>query len=525
MSASRRLPVLLSVSLLFLLGACIKNDIPYPRIEQNITAIAAEGEAAPAVISDDDRTVLLTLGEETDMRAVKFSQFEYTEGASSSVNLLDGEYNLTDGLVVTLSLYQDYQWTITATQPIERYFTIAGQVGETAIDPVGRRVVVKVSDSADLKKLHITSIKLGPKNVSTMVPDLKPGPVDLSKPLEVRVSAFGQTEVWTIYVEVSKALVATTAVDAWSRVIWAYGEAVEGAEQGFQYRLASESEWTEVPKSKIVSNGGSFSACISGLLPLTDYVVRAVSGENTGQEINVTTQATEVLPDSSFDLWWLNGKVWCPWSQDGTQFWDTGNTGAATLGQSNVQPSDDVPPGLTGKSAMLATKFVGIGAIGKLAAGSIYSGKFVKVDGTNGILDFGRPWSVRPTALTGYYKYVTAPINYASDEFNALIGRPDTCHIYIALTDWTAPYQIRTNPRNRQLFDKNSPSVIAYGELMRGSDTDGWQQFTIKFEYRSTSRVPSYILICSAASKYGDYFTGGTGATLWVDQYSLQYDY
>ena len=168
---------------------------------------------------------------------------------------------------------------------------------------------------------------------------------------------------------------------------------------------------------------------------------------------------------------------------------------------------------------------MGIGAIGKLAAGSIFAGKFRKVDGTNGILDFGRLWTARPTRLRGYFKYTTAPINYASEEFQNLKGQPDTCQIWIALVDLDAPLEIRTNPRNRQLFDKNAPYVIAYGELSRGSDTRGWEMFEIPLEYRDTGRVPSYILVTSAASKYGDYFTGGTGATLLVDDFSLDYDY
>ena len=105
------------------------------------------------------------------------------------------------------------------------------------------------------------------------------------------------------------------------------------------------------------------------------------------------------------------------------------------------------------------------------------------------------------------------------------MGRPDSCHIYIALTDWTAPYEIRTNPKNRQLFSPASPSVIAYGELIFSGTMSQYKEFEIKLNYRSTSRKPSYILITSAASKYGDYFTGGAGAVLYIDQYSLDYDY
>ena len=173
---------------------------------------------------------------------------------------------------------------------------------------------------------------------------------------------------------------------------------------------------------------------------------------------------------------------------------------------------------------MLDTRFVGLFGIGKLAAGSVYTGKFAKVDGTNGILDFGRPFNLRPTVLKGYYQYQTANIDYAAAEFEDLKGKPDTCHIYVALADWTAPFEIRTNPKNRQLFDKNSESIIAYGELLYSGTMNAYQEFEIKLEYRDTSRVPTYLQITCATSKYGDYFTGGTGATLYIDQLSFGWD-
>lgn len=507
-----------------LLQGCIHNDIPFPTIEQEILAIAAEGEESPAVINDDDYTVSLSLAETTDPRHVRFTTFDYTEGAEASVNLLEGEYDLTKPLKVTLSRYQSYDWVITAEQNIDRRVTIEGQIGETVIDEVGYRVIVRVPESASQTNLNLTELKLGPAGITTYDPVVTPGVHDFSKPLHVNVSYFGETQPWTIYVEKSKLLVATTSVDAWAQVIWAYGQAPADAVNGFQYRRADAAEWTDVPDEWITRNGGSFYARIIHLDPLTKYVVRAVSGDNVGNEVEVETEATMILPDGSFDQWWQNGKVWCPWNQNGTQYWDTGNTGAATLGQSNVIPSDYTPTG-QGKSAKLETRFVGIGVIGKLAAGSIFTGKFAKVDGTNGILDFGRPWTARPTRFRGYYQYTSAPINYASNDYKYLMNRPDSCHIYVLLTDWTAPFEIRTNPKNQHLLDFSADYVIAYGGITTSESSDSYIEFDIPLQYRSTSRRPSYILVCAAASKYGDYFTGGTGATLYLDQLSLSYDY
>lgn len=516
----------ISVVLFFtFLTGCIKNDIPYPKIAQNITSLAAEGETKASLIDSLAFDVSIWLDETVDIENVRFTEFTYTPGAECDVNLLEGTYNLSSPLTVSLTLYQTYDWTIYAYQTIERYLTIDGQVGETVIDPVGHRVIVSMPEGTDLKDLTLESIKLGPDGITTMSPELKPGPIDLSYPLRVEVTAHGRTEIWTIYVVYTELVVSTSSVDAWSEVVWAYGNCPSDMKGGFEYREAGSSEWIPVPQERVFQTQGSFSASIPHLKTLTEYSVRAVAGSDKGNEIKVTTQGTSDIPNGDFEEWWFDTSrnIWFPYAEGGVQYWDTGNTGTATMKQNNVMPTDHTVTG-QGRAAMLDTRFVGIAGIGKLAAGSVYTGKFAKVDGTNGILDFGRPFNLRPTKLKGYYQYKTAPINYASSELAALKGVPDTCHIYVALADWTAPYQIRTNPKNRRLFDKNDPSIIAYGELLYSGTMDNYEEFEIKLDYRDTSRIPTYLQITCATSKYGDYFTGGTGATLYIDQLSFGWD-
>lgn len=522
----KKVGIYFGLAMLMAAGGCIENDLPYPKVPQNILSLAANGELSPAHIDSADYTATVYLEEETDIQAVVFTDFTYTPGAECDKNLLERTWDLSVPITIELSRYQSYQWMISAQQNIERYFTIAGQIGETIIDAVGRRVIVSVPENADLSRLTITGIKLGPRNITTLTPEYSAGStIDLSSPRRIDVTAWGRTEDWTIYAQRTAQVVSTTNVDAWSMVVWAYGEGPVDADNYFEYKEEGASQWTEVPRSEITRKEGAFSCCIKHLKPLTGYTVRSRSGDNIGNEVNVTTQATEVLPDGGFEQWWLNDKIWCPWDEHGERFWDTGNTGAATLGESNVQPSDYVPNGLTGKSAELRTEFKGIGSIGKLAAGSIYTGSYKKTDGTNGILDFGRPWTVRPTKLRGYYRYTTGTIDYSNKEREYLKGRNDTCSIYVALTDWTQPYEIRTNPSKRQLFDKNASYVIGYGELQRGTSMDGYEEFEIEIKYRNTSATPRYIMITCASSKYGDYFTGSTSSVLWVDELSLGYDY
>jgi hypothetical protein len=97
--------------------------------------------------------------------------------------------------------------------------------------------------------------------------------------------------------------------------------------------------------------------------------------------------------------------------------------------------------------------------------------------------------------------------------------------VYIALLDSSQPVEIRTNPKNRQLFDPNGSSVVAYGSFQSGQTIPNYIPFEIELDYRATNRVPTYIMIVASASKYGDYFTGGVGSVLYIDDLELLYDY
>lgn len=512
-----------SAATCLLMAGCINNDLPYPRIQQNILELEANGESKAAQIDSMTCVATVYLSEQVDIRNVSFDKYTFSSGAESSPDLSQGSYDLSYPQIVTLHKYYDYDWTIKAVQEIERYFVVEGQIGESVVDPIGHRVIVTMPETADLRKLNLERVKLGQADVSVMDPDLTPGLIDLSYPLRVAVTTFGRTEYWTIYVELSELIVSTSSVDAWSQVIWAYGDGPSDVQNGFQYHEVGATEWIDVPMSQVSQTAGAFSCYIPHLKPLTEYVVRTVSGGNYGNEVTVKTQGTADIPNGDFEEWCQIGKIIYPYAEGGVQFWDTGNTGSSTLGKNLTVSSDNTPTG-TGLSAQCTTEFVGIAGIGKLGAGSIFTGKFAKVDGTNGILDFGRPWNLRPTKLKGYFQYKTKPIDYVSTEFANYKGEPDTCIIFVALTDWTAPYEIRTNPKNRNLFNKNASYVIGYGEMQYSGTMDSFREFDIDIKYRDTAKEPTYMQITCSTSKYGDYFTGGNGAVLWVDQFSFSWD-
>lgn len=518
-----RFLIALTALLAFLATGCIKNDIPYPRIQANFTEFEAEGLASPAAIDTVNRIITLSLTEEADIRAVNVTSYAISPGATLEYGNLAEPLNLTRPYVVTLFRYYNYDWVIRAEQTIERYFTVENQIGATVIDATARRVIVTVPESSGASKVKVLSQKLGPQG-SLETPYLVGQTVDMTEPVIIDVQAWGERQQWEVFCETVKSTVNTQSVDAWTQVAWVYCSAVEGRDNGVEYRRAGSEEWVKAPASWITDNGSTFSCRLINLTPETEYETRAYSDDERGAVLSFTTGNMPFIPNMNFSEWSKPGKFWCPWAEGTDPYWDTGNKGAATLGDGNVFPTDDTATG-TGQACLMQTRFIGIGVLGKLGAGSIFAGTYVKTVGTNGVLSFGRPFDMRPTKLRGYVKYKSVPIDYAQAPYENLKGQPDTCIIWCALVDSAEPFEIRTSPSDRHLFNPDGPEVIAYGSFQSGKDIPSYVPFEIELNYRSTSRVPKYILMVASASKYGDYFTGGNGSDLYIDDFELLYDY
>ena len=517
----------------FLLSACIENDFPYPTVKLYLTGLTVEGQVGTTLLSNDDRTATVELDETVNVRKVHIQSLEVTEGGKASIPS-DTVVDLTTPLQITLSLYQDYPWTIIANQTIERIFSVEGQIGQAYFYPDIREASVNLPKDKGLDVISVTDLKLGPSGATyngvNGVPELqweKTKNFAYAK-VQVKYSDFVDEE-WTLYVNLSDVKVGVSSVDAWTKVAWVNGFGLEGQDNGCEYKEEGAEEWIRVSSSEVTYDKGSFVARLTHLSPNTKYVCRAYSGDEMGAEQSFTTGEEATLPNGGFEDWYQNGKVICPWKEGDNSFWDTGNWGSTTLSaEDNITKSTtDVWSGAASGSlaAVLGSKFVGIGSIGKFAAGNLFVGEYRATDGTNGILGFGREFSARPTKLKGHFKYTTANIAYTDNAHADLMGKPDTCIVWIALGDWSEPVEIRTNPKNSKYFDKNDPNIIAYGEMNCGETVSGYREFEIELDYRSTSRVPKYILLVCSASKFGDYFTGGPGATMWIDDFSLEYDY
>ena len=534
------LPVLVAVS-------CIRNDIPYPVVVLEILGVAGEGFTCEASdIDTKNNIVTLHLAETTDISRVCIDSIALTEGATASIPL-SGEFDLRADLPVVLSLYQDYEWTLRAEQTITRVFTVEGQIGAAEFDADLRTARVNVPEGTDLNDIRVTELKLGPEGITTMTP----APEELTsfetyRTVDIRYHDF--EERWILYVVPTDIKVELTGADAWTRLVWLYAQGRPGTALGFRYRVQGAGEWSEVPAEKVETEGGTFRACLSGLEPLTTYEVVAYSDEELSAVETVTTGAEVPLANGGFEEWCTEGGIVYPGLSKEGIFWDTGNTGAAIAGATLTDRTSDVRPGSDGQyAAKLESKLAGIAGVGRLAAGNLFIGRYVATRGTNGIVGFGRPFAVRPTALKGWVKYQCGEITDVGTTQPPGVtlskGDPDNGIIYFALGTWTkeeygvcekeegdklvgtdeVPICVDTRDRNT-FFSPDSPAVVAYGELVLDRSVTEWQEFTIKLDYRATDIAPTHIVLVCSASRYGDYYTGSRNSILWVDDFELVYD-
>lgn len=325
---------------------------------------------------------------------------------------------------------------------------------------------------------------------------------------------------------------ATIATEIWPTQATIYGSILkEGtASPVMVYRAKGASVWTEATTT---ADGNKLTATITGLTPGTTYEYAVQSGDYISATMTFTTESAQQLVNGGFEGWNTSKAPYLLYADGQEMWWDSGNHGSATMSKNITTPDSDIK--VEGNySAKLASQFVGIGKIGKFAAGNAFVGKYLATDGTDGILGWGRPFGSRPKALKGYVKYTPGNIEYVGNGAPSSVAKGDLDNgiIYIALlTGHTESYSsesfpviVKTKSGERQLFDKNASNVIAYGEKIftAATDGDGMIEFEIPLEYFQTNVKVSNIMIVCSSSRYGDYFTGGT-STMWIDDFKLVY--
>ena len=540
------------------MAGCIYNDLPYPIVVPNVTSLKVQ-DAVDVEIDYDAREVTVYVSETTDLRKVVIQSVAFdVDFTEPSVQLL-GVHDLTSPLRFKLTTYQDYDWTIKAVRPVERYFTVAGQIGTSVIDDYNCRVIAMVSEGTDLSNLTVTSMKLGPKDITTYskTPDQMKNFV---QGLDVDVTAFDITETWKIYVEITDISVEISKINPWTTSAYVTAMASADKETVFSCRQKGSEQWNVVAASDVTSDGGTFVAHIKGLSPETDYEVMVTSGDESTPAKEFATAPATKIPNGSFEYTSLvRGSNYykfydpeCGVADGETMFWGSGNgegsegvNGSAAMGI--IITTVDKQSKVDGKQSVCAvtSQMAGI-----LAAGNIFTGQFAGLVGTEGgMVNFGRPWTTRPVALKLHCRYTTSNIDIIGKKMppGVTVTKEDydRAQIKVALGCWDyrkyggtkeSPVHVNTTDASTFVDFGKDASTIANGDLiihkdgyyLNGSDkvdasTWEWAEYVIPLDYRDMETLPTHIIVSCASSQFGDYFTGCSSSKLWIDAVELVY--
>ena len=570
-----KLKIILWITIALVFVSCdIKDEVPYPIVYGQITEFEVEGQCGAdgtaggvAAIDKTARTVTVYVSDTVNVSSLKIKRIglsgmtynpdvDYNESpmvcpdSSACINYAlfpktafakvedgkDTRVNFTHEVKFVVRTYQDYVWTVKVHQVLGREIEVENQIGQAVIDPYLCNAIVYVSREQSLKKLKVKKFTLGGTH-GAVTPD--PTTYETYDFYNLRRfivrTGWGKIEQWSVLVCHTDEVVETTAkILPRNLNATVSGTKPNGVTPKIEYRDASTTEWRTLPATEVKTTATTYTATIGGLRPSTKYMCRVTAGDVQLEQQEFATVSLQQLPNASFDDWSTdasNSKLYCPWSAGATSFWDTGNRGATTVGNSNSVPTEDTSTG-SGRAAFLESKWIVI----KFAAGNIFTGTYLKTDGTNGVLGFGRPFTAFPSKLSFDYKYVSKPIDKFDESLAHLKGKPDSCSVYIAL--WHVedneyeefqgekyPLIIRTKPgKDQNLFSPDDPRVIAYGQFTKGSTVSNWTSETITLDYKNTELAPTHILVVASSSKYGDFFTGGVGSTLVVDNMKLIYE-
>lgn len=343
----------------------------------------------------------------------------------------------------------------------------------------------------------------------------------------------GKQRIVTWNIVVSNATIATT--EAIPYEIWTSKATLHGKVTGtlastpkFQYRVkGSGSSWTTVDADLTES---TFSKEITGLTPGTTYEYQAMDGTQASTvTCEFTTETAAQFPNSGFESWSGDSPMFVYGSGE-EMFWDSGNVGASTMG-GNVTTPDEIYKHGGKYSAKLKSQTI----VTQFAAGNIFIGKYLKTEMQgltgHGILGFGRSFASRPKSLHGYIRYESGVVDKGGDKISN--GEQDKGIIYIALTsgegesyDDGTQWSCIVRTKNQKYFDKNADNIVAYGEKIWETSTegDGMIEFTIPLDYRKLDVLPNRIVLVAAASQFGDYFQGSNNSTMWLDDMELIYE-
>ena len=331
----------------------------------------------------------------------------------------------------------------------------------------------------------------------------------------------------------------------------------EGKTVQFAYSTDGGSTWSYA--DGINDSEGTWKAELKGLAPATEYTYALmIDGQQIGDVMTFQTEQAPNLPNASFEyVSKVSGESYykfydpnCGVAEGSYMFWGSGNgegkegvSGSADMGITitKIDTSDKID----GNQSVVAETS---SMVGMLAAGNLFTGQFAGLVGTSGgKVNFGRPWTSRPSALKIWCKYETGKFNIINNK-NLGVSESDydRAQVRVALGTWDykkyggtkdSPVHVNTTKPETLVDYYTDPSTIANGDVIIYNDgysinkgekvtatTTGWIEYVIPIEYRNLNTYPTHIVVSCAASQYGDYFTGYDKTKLWIDAVELIYE-
>ncbi len=242
---------------------------------------------------------------------------------------------------------------------------------------------------------------------------------------------------------------------------------------------------------------------------------------------------TPQLDNWELDLWYLTpGNYYEPGTDAATTIWGTSNPGTQILNNLATIPEDLGNDNLAAKMVTLDNGFLA-GTFGApISAGSIYTGFFnsdnIEISNPQAAIEFGTPFSGRPTKIRFKYSYVPGSENKNQD--GDILNFGDACDVYALL-------EIRQNGEIQRLgtawfrSDVNQVELITqevvftYGELDNSFPDYMYPPNNIYVsDELAEFALPTHITFVASSSFDGANFSGAIDSTLIIDSIEMIYE-
>lgn len=341
----------------------------------------------------------------------------------------------------------------------------------------------------------------------------------------------GRAKDYTIAIEVSDASVIALPVNAsditsYTALVKATVVKPEAANPGVRFRKKGDAAWQSVVSENPGATDLAFR--LSNLQAATTYEVQAIAdGYVNNSIIEFTTEPTYAIPNASFEDWSkysFGGKdVLFPGTGSAPTFWSSGNAGSMKMNVLVTEFSTAMTH--SGQySIYLHTEYPSLFGVGKMAAGNVFAGDYMKTDGTDGELLWGREMpTCHPMKLSGWANYRPSTVEWNINDGPLATGTLDKGTVYVAVT--TQKVDVKT--KTKVFFDKDADYVLAYGEVVWDGNfgPDGQlEHFEIPITWKNRNYDGQmYLIVVASSSKYGDYFDGGY-SVMYLDDLELSYE-